>query len=113
MSVIVTLAERQLAAYNAADLEAFVACYHDDVRVLTGDEETLRGRVAFRAQYQGLFEGWRFGAEVPRRLHVGPHCVDFETWWRIDPESGERSEGEVLVRYTLRDGAIGTVQFLR
>jgi hypothetical protein len=43
----------------------------------------------------------------------GPHAVDLERWWRIDPDRGERSEGEILVRYTQRDDLIGTVQFLR
>ena len=43
---------------------------------------------------------------------LNTHCVDDELWWRIDPESGERSEGRVLVRYHERDGLIGTVQFL-
>ena len=113
MSVIEDLAARQLAAYNAADLEAFCACYHLDVVVFDGAKESLRGRTAFRERYLGMFETWTFGASVERRLSCGPHAVDEETWWRIDPETGERSEGEVLVRYTEREGLIGTVQFLR
>ncbi len=112
MADISDLATRQLAAYNASDLDAFVACYHEDIRVLDGEEETLRGREAFRERYRGLFELWSFGAEVPRRVHVGQHCVDYETWWRIDPDSGERSEGVLLVRYVERDDLIGLVQFL-
>jgi hypothetical protein len=112
MADISELAARQLLAYNASDLDAFVACYHEDVQVLDGEEETLRGRDAFRARYRGLFEDWSFGAEVPRRLHLGSHCVDYEIWWRVAPDSGERSEGTVLVRYMERDGLIGLVQFL-
>ena len=112
MTDIAELAARQLAAYNAADLEAFVACYHEDVRVLRGEEESLRGREALRERYRGLFEDWSFGAEVPQRLHLGQHCVDYETWWRIAPDSDERMEGAVLVRYMERDGLIGLVQFL-
>jgi len=106
------LAARQLLAYNAADLDAFVACYHEDIQVLDGEEQTLRGLAAFRDRYEGLFQEWSFGAEVPRRLHLGRHCVDYETWWRIAPGSDERSEGTVLVRYMERDGLIGLVQFL-
>ena len=112
MPSIEELASMQLAAYNAADLEAFVACYHKDILVLTGDEESLRGRADFRERYRSLFEGWNFGAAVPQRLGVAEHCVDYETWWRIDPETGDRSEGVVLVRYSLRDDLIGVVQFL-
>ncbi len=112
MADISELADRQLAAYNASDLDAFVACYHEDVRMLDGEQETVRGREALRERYRGLFDEWSFGAEVPRRVQLGQHCVDYETWWRIEPDSGERSEGVVLVRYMERDGLIGLVQFL-
>jgi hypothetical protein len=112
MPTVEELASRQLAAYNASDLHAFVACYHEDVLVLSGDEESLRGRDDFRERYRSLFEDWDFGAEVPQRLSVAEHCVDYETWWRVDPTTGERSEGAVLVRYSTQDGLIGVVQFL-
>ena len=58
MAEISDLAAQQLAAYNEANLEAFVACYHEDVRVLNQDEETLRGREAMRERYRKLFEEW-------------------------------------------------------
>ena len=112
MSRITELAEKQLEAYNASDLDTFVACYHQDVRVLKGDEESLTGRKSFRARYQTMFESWAFGASVPQRLSHGDHCVDLEEFWRVDPSTGERHEGTILVRYQLRDDLIGTVQFL-
>ena len=112
MSQIVDLATRQLEAYNRSDLDAFVACYHEDVLVLDGDEESVRGREAFRERYRSLFEAWQFGAEVPQRLHLAGHCVDLEHWWRVDPTTKERSTGTVLVRYEARGDTIGTVQFL-
>ena len=110
---IVDLAARQLTAYNAADLEAFALCYHEDVVVMHGDEESFRGRAALRDRYRPMFEGMEFGAIVPDRLHHGAHCVDLEHYWRLNPDTGERTEGTVLVRYTERDGLIGRVQFLR
>ena len=109
---IATLAARQLAAYNAGSLDDFVACYHPDVQVWEGEERTVRGRPAMRERYADLFAGGGFGATVPERLAVGRHCVDREAWWRIDPESGARRSGELLVRYTEKDGLIGVVQFL-
>ena len=60
-----------------------------------------------------MFETWSFGATVSQRIGTGPHCVDLEHWWRVDPSTNERSEGDLLVRYTLRDRLIGTVQFLK
>ena len=112
MTRIEQLAQRQLDAYNRSDLDAFVACYHSGVRVLNGDEESVRGIEGFRERYRTLFSDWEFGATVPQRLALNTHCIDFEAWWRIDPQTQQRSEGQVLVRYEERDGLIGTVQFL-
>ncbi len=109
---IEVLAARQLVAYNRSDLDGFAACFHEAVRVYEGDDCTIEGRDALRERYRTLFEGGGFGADVPTRLVQGPHCVDHETWWRVDPDSGERRGGALLVRYTLRDQLIGTVQFL-
>jgi hypothetical protein len=109
---ISALAARQLDAYNAGDLDAFVACYHPDVVVREGEEITVEGRAAFRERYADLFARGGFGADVPGRLTEGRNCVDLERWWRLDPESGDRSEGLILVRYAERDGLIGEVQFL-
>ena len=113
MSTIETLAIQQLAAYNVSDLDAFVACYHEDVVVYDGHEKVCQGTAAFRSRYQKMFETMEFGGEVPSRLVNGTHCVDLEHYWRIDPATGDRVEGTILVCYELREGAIGTVRFLR
>ena len=112
MADIAQLAQAQLDAYNASDLDAFIACYHPDVVVMEGDEVSFSGRESMRERYRELFADWTFGASVPERVMVGPHCVDRELYWRVDPETEERSEGEVLVRYTMADGLIAKVQFL-
>lgn len=109
---VTDLAARQLEAYNRADLDAFCACYHDDVSVLDEEgAEVARGQAAFRTRYAPLFATQAFGATVEARLAVGAHCVDHERYWRqVD---GAREEGEVLVRYRLRDGRLDEVQFFR
>lgn len=113
MSKIATLAARQLAAYDASDLDAFCACYHDAVEVWNDRELAFEGIDAFRDRYRDLFGRWDFGATVAERTVLGDHAIDLEHWWRTNPDTGERTEGDLLVRYTLRDDRIGVVQFLR
>ena len=114
-SPVAELAARQLEAYNRADIEAFSACYHEQVRVLDEDGRvTMEGIATFRERYGSLFEMLaEIHAEVDERLVLGRHCVDLERWSRLDPKTGERSEGIVLVRYTERDGKLAIVEFLR
>lgn len=109
---IVALAQRQLDAYNAANLDAFCACYHPEVRVMNGEELVCTGITAFRERYAAKFARGGFGATVPARVHSGLHCVDEEHWWVHRPDSSDRDSGVLLVRYSERDGQIGVVQFL-
>ncbi len=114
ISAIGQLATEQLRAYNAHDLDAFCACYHADVRVLDADgQEQFRGMDAFRERYRPKFEAGDFGATVDARLELASHCVERETWWLVQADTGERLIGTLLVRYTARDGRIGSVTFLR
>jgi uncharacterized protein (DUF924 family) len=51
------MVERQLCAYNARDLDAFVRCFASDVEVANqGAPPHVRGREAFRSRYATLFE---------------------------------------------------------
>jgi len=112
---VVSLAERQLTAYNSADLDAFCECYSEDVVVLDERGRVLvEGLAAFRARYVELFDTCRdVHAEVDQRLASGRHCVDREHWSRVRRDTGESLAGEVLVRYTERQGRIAIVEFLR
>lgn len=106
------LAQRQLDAYNARDLEAFLACYAEDclVRAHPSGAEMMRGREAMRARYGRLFEE-----------HPDLHCrlltrVEHEVF-AIDHEHVEGLKpGEVVyavAMYEVRDGLIQNVWFLR
>jgi hypothetical protein len=107
------LAARQLAAYNRADLDAFCACYHPAVTVLDADGAvSISGIAMFRERYAGKFAAGGFGATVSERLVLERHCVDLEHCWWLDAD-GARQDASVLVRYTVADGLIAVVQFLR
>lgn len=110
---VAALATRQLAAYNAGDLDAFCACYHAQVVVYDGETEVVQGIEAFRSQYADMFAAGGFGASVDRRVVVGEHLVEREAYWRVDAETGDRRQGELLVRYSARQGRLAVVQFLK
>lgn len=109
------LARRQLEAYNRADVDAFCACYAPDVRVLDAEGSVIfEGAGEFRRRYAELFSRHEdVRAELIGRLACGAHAVDHERWSRRDRATGEISSGELLARYTERDGLIAVVQFLR
>jgi|GEM_PF-1395106 len=108
---LTSLASTQLDAYNQADLDAFCACYADEVQVYRAGEVISEGAEAFRDRYKPLFHGGSFGASVVERQldplpntltegGVSVSCVDVEDWWRGPPDA--RRTGRVWVRYHLR-----------
>ena len=114
ISPIQALAQRQLAAYNRTDIDAFCACFHDDVVVMEADGEVImRGMAEFRPGYTDLFTNYRdVVATVPRQMAVGDHCIDHALYSRTHAEIGESSGGARMVRYSLRDHQIGWMQSL-
>lgn len=75
------LAQAQLDAYNAHDLERFVACYHPDVEVRDFPAGTLRieGHDAMRARYAPMFEKGIVHADVVKRVAQGAVVIDEES----------------------------------
>lgn len=104
-----------MRCYAAADLDRFCACFADDVLVLEPDGGVkARGIEAFRALYQRVFaENKDFAIELVSRMTLGPHCIDHERWQRTKRATGERVNGEVIIRHTVRGGKIAVVQMFR
>lgn len=102
-----TVVERQLAAYNSHDLEAFAATYAPDVCINRRSGDRLLGRDAVREAYAEMFAKGRCRAEIVGRLTEGDWVVDHEIAHGImdDPL-------RVLVAYRVRDGLIDRVDFL-
>lgn len=74
-------AQRQLDAYNAKDLAAFIAEYTDDIVVyrLPGSSPVLVGKAAFAAHYRdNRFSLENLHAEVINRMVMGNKVVDHE-----------------------------------
>lgn len=94
--------DRQLAAYNDGDVDAFVAEFAEDA-VVTGfdDAEPMAvGEAEIQELYGQQFEAFSPEAEVLSRIAVGEYVVDHE---RIE-QAGE--EMEAVGVYRVVDGEI-------
>lgn len=106
------VAQRQLDAYNARDLESFLDCYVDDcvVRSWPSGEVMMEGKEAMRARYGALFEAHPdLHAKLRARIEHGAYAIDHE-------EVVGLREGETVyavAMYEVRDGSIRNVWFLR
>jgi hypothetical protein len=109
--------QAQLDAYNAHDVEAFVACYAADVRMYDAAGALMvDGRDAARARYAKLFAASpALRAEVTQRTRIGTA----DHWYVVDTErvSGRNEPGspsrfEVLVLYAGCAAQIREVRFL-
>ncbi len=106
------LAERQLAAYNARDLDAFAACFAEDVEVYDFPGVlSLSGREAFRARFIERFKSEGLEAIAVHRAVIGDRVIDHERVWLDGREAG--APIDLVVIYTVRGGLIARVDFIK
>ena len=101
--------QRQLDAYNAHDLDRFVAQYADDIRVYRppATEPALVGKQAFADHYaRNRFTLPHLHAEVVNRMVCGTKVVDHERITGLQPGRGR---GDRV--YEVEGGLIRTVWF--
>lgn len=103
--------EKQVEAFNARDLDAFVACYTREAVIEDADGGVqMSGRDEIRKSYGELFESRpNLRAEIPSRIRVGSSVVDEE-------EVSGLTDGDfhAIAIYTLdHEGFIGRVRVLR
>ena len=99
----------QLEAYNAHDLQRFVAVYGDDIRVfrLPATEPILAGKAAFTDHYaKHRFHLPKLRAEVVHRIVLGNKVIDHERVFGV-----REQPDEVVAVYEVVDGLIRTVWF--
>ena len=107
----VQLVQRQLEAYNARDIDAFLACYAPEVRVedLDGDR-LLDGHDAVASHYRALLaDNPRLRTSLLDRISVGRYVIDEEL-------VAGRADGRtlhVVAVYRVVDGLIDSVRFIR
>jgi hypothetical protein len=104
--------QAQLEAYNAQDVERFVACYTEDVEAFELPAATLlfASRAAMRTKYAALFAAHpNQHCRLLSRAVEGAFVVDHE-------EITGRADGKtahVLAIYQVADGLIRRVWFAR
>jgi hypothetical protein len=96
---------RQVEAYNAADLDGFLACYAPSVMIRSGDGVVLNdGLDAMREMYAEWFGSLPgLHAEVVSRVELGSWVVDEEHVTAQDLDL------RALVSYRVRDDLIDQV----
>jgi len=105
------IAQAQLDAYNAQDLDKYVSYFSADCVVsgLNGTP-TETSRDAIRARYAKAFAQFpQNRAELKNRIAVGNTVVDHELVIRAP--GGEQFE--IIAIYTFRDGLIARVDFAK
>ena len=80
--------ERQLAAYNAHDVTAFLACYHDNVLVEDAKGNVMmKGVGELRQMYGPLFRDHPdVRSEIVHETRVGEYVVQEELVTGMGPE---------------------------
>jgi hypothetical protein len=107
----IAIAQKQLDAYNAQDLDKYVSFFSEDCVVsgLNGTP-TETSRAAIRARYAKAFEMFPENkAELKNRIAVGNIVVDHELV--IRGPGGEQFE--IIAIYAFKDGLIGRVDFAK
>lgn len=103
------LVQRQLEAYNARDIDAFMATYTEDI-VINNFPETLiyKGQEAMRKRYKTMFEETSdLFCEIKKRIVLANKVIDHEY---------VRKNGNyisVVAIYEITNGLISKVTFVR
>lgn len=105
-----SVAARQLDAYNAKDIDAFMAEWADDAGYFAFPDTLLaRGAAAIRARHVERFQEPVLFGHLVHRMTVGPLVVDQEVVTRTFP--GGRGRVDVIAIYEIRDGKIVNAWF--
>ncbi len=105
------IAQKQLEAYNAQELDTYVSYFTEDCIVsnLNGTP-TETSRDAIKARYAKAFATFpQNKAELKNRITVGDTVIDHELVIRAP--GGEQFE--IIAIYSFRDGLIARVDFAK
>jgi hypothetical protein len=98
--------QAQLVAYNAGDIDAFLAVFAEDAKLyrLGNDEPFAAGKEQLRTLYGKLFENSPdLHSEVTTRTVIGNRVIDYE---RITGRNGQAEPWFIVMIYEVEEGLI-------
>jgi hypothetical protein len=98
---------REHSAYEAHDLEAFLAMYSPTAQLQTADGAVLRGRRSLREYYQPRFVAGQCKTELIHRMTLGEWVVD-----QSISHDGDRGATPTIAFYRVSEGLITEVRIL-
>lgn len=102
--------KRQLDAYNARDIEAFMANWADDAQMFAWPSDLLaEGATVIRARHVERFKDDKLCARLVSRVAVGNLVIDREVVTRQFPEGF--GTADVIGIYEVEDGKIAKAWF--
>jgi len=104
------LVQRQLNAYNARDIDAFVAPYSDSVELYQFPDKLMgKGKKQMYDDYKGMFEGVKeLHCQLVNRIVQGNTIIDQESVTGFGPKPLK-----AIAIYTIEKGKIQKVHFIQ
>lgn len=105
------IVQRQLDAYNARDIAAFMATWSDDAQYFEHPAKLLAsGAAAIRERHVARFKEPNLFGRLIKRMVIGNKVVDQEIVTRTFPEG--TGHVDVIAIYEVRDGKIANAWFI-
>ena len=106
-----SVVQAQLVAYNARDIDAFLATYTDDIELhLLGSGLQTQGKDAMRLRYIKRFSDPLLHAVISSRMVMGNIVIDHERVFNTFPEGPGVMEAVAI--YEVRERLIAKVTFV-
>ncbi len=104
--------DEQVQAYNARDVERFIATYSPDVVIEDGQNNLLmKGHGELRRRYGDLFEASPdLNCRIVHRIRIGPYTVDEE---EVTGARGSLTTMHAVVVYRVEEDKIVHVRMLK
>ncbi len=100
------IVQQQLEAYNARNIDEFMAVFHQDIEIWTlgSESPSAVGWEKVKAIYQELFEqSPELHSKVLNRSVIGNRVIDYE---RISGRKGSKEDLFLVMIYELEEGKI-------